>query len=41
MYNQMALMERGFTRLQLAPLEITKDDTVFDIGCGPGRRREY
>jgi precorrin-6B methylase 2 len=37
MYNQIALMEREYTRLQLAPLGISKDDTVLDIGCGPGR----
>lgn len=37
MYRQMAAMERVFTLPQLEVLPVTAEDTVLDIGCGPGR----
>ena len=37
MYNQMAAMEREYTRRYLDLLPITKEDSVLDVGCGPGR----
>ncbi len=37
MYNQMARMETEYTQNQLAELLLTPEDTVLDIGCGPGR----
>lgn len=36
-YNEMAMMELPYTGRQLDCLEITPEDTVLDIGCGPGR----
>ena len=37
MYNKMAQLEREYTQNQLDALIITKEDTVLDVGCGPGR----
>lgn len=37
MYNKMAQLEREYTQNQLDAMIITKDDTVLDVGCGPGR----
>ena len=37
MYNKMAQLEREYTENQLDALIITKEDTVLDVGCGPGR----
>ena len=37
MYNQMAAMEASYTLNQINCFEAGKDDTVLDIGCGPGR----
>ena len=37
MYNRMAKMEKTYTLNQLNCFETTKNDTVLDIGCGPGR----
>lgn len=37
MYNGMARLERKFTKMQVDNMPITKDDSVVDIGCGPGR----
>ena len=37
MYNMMASMEREYTYNQINCIPTTKDDTVLDIGCGPGR----
>lgn len=37
MYNQMARMEKTYTLNQINCFETTKNDTVLDIGCGPGR----
>ena len=37
MYNQMAKMETEYTAKQVAELILDKNDTVLDIGCGPGR----
>ncbi len=37
MYDGMAKLEKAFTQKQVDALLITKDDTVVDIGCGPGR----
>lgn len=36
-YNQMASMEKEFTLNQIDCLDIGPEDTVLDIGCGPGR----
>ena len=36
MYNKMAQLEREYTQNQLDALIITKEDTVLDVGCGPG-----
>ena len=36
-YNQMASMEKEFTLNQINCLDIGPEDTVLDIGCGPGR----
>lgn len=36
-YNQMAQMEAGFTLNQLNCFDTSPEDTVLDIGCGPGR----
>ncbi|MCH1924143.1 methyltransferase domain-containing protein [Shewanella sp. C32] len=37
MYDGMAQLERRYTQMQVDVLPITADDTVVDIGCGPGR----
>jgi len=37
MYNRIAKMEKIYTLNQLNCFETTKNDTVLDIGCGPGR----
>jgi len=37
MYDGMAKLEKAFTQKQVEAMTITKDDTVVDIGCGPGR----
>jgi SAM-dependent methyltransferase len=37
MYNRMAKMEKIYTLNQLNCFKTTKNDTVLDIGCGPGR----
>lgn len=36
-YNKMASMERSFTLNQINCFDTDKNDTVLDIGCGPGR----
>ncbi|MGN0704191.1 MAG: molybdopterin-binding protein [Lentihominibacter sp.] len=36
-YNKMASMEKGFTLNQINCIDADKNDTVLDIGCGPGR----
>ena len=37
MYNQVAKMEKSYTLNQINAFETLKNDTVLDIGCGPGR----
>ncbi|NLZ99675.1 MAG: methyltransferase domain-containing protein [Clostridiaceae bacterium] len=37
MYNMMAEMERSYTYNQTDCIPVTDQDTVLDIGCGPGR----
>ena len=37
MYNRMAEMEQPYTYNQINCLDTTPEDTVLDIGCGPGR----
>ncbi len=37
MYDGMAKLEKGFTQKQVDAMGITENDTVVDIGCGPGR----
>lgn len=37
MYNQMAAMELSYTANQINCLDLSSEDTVLDIGCGPGR----
>jgi SAM-dependent methyltransferase len=37
MYNMMAKMEKSYTLNQLNAFDTSKEDTVLDIGCGPGR----
>jgi SAM-dependent methyltransferase len=37
MYNLMAGMERSYTYNQINCIPTTPEDTVLDIGCGPGR----
>ncbi len=37
MYNQMAKMEKSYTLNQINAFDTSKNDTVLDIGCGPGR----
>lgn len=37
MYDGMARLEHRFTQMQVDCMPITADDTVVDIGCGPGR----
>lgn len=36
-YDGMAKLEKEFTQKQVDCMHITKEDTVVDIGCGPGR----
>lgn len=36
-YNQMAQMEAGFTLNQINCFDTDPEDTVLDVGCGPGR----
>ncbi|MDR0886693.1 MAG: class I SAM-dependent methyltransferase [Clostridiales Family XIII bacterium] len=36
-YNRMVQMEKRYTLKQIDCLDITKDDTVLDVCCGPGR----
>lgn len=36
-YNQMAAMEKSYTKNQLDCFDTAPTDTVLDIGCGPGR----
>ncbi len=37
MYNQVAKIERAYTYNQINAFDTSKNDTVLDIGCGPGR----
>ena len=37
LYNIMAQMERSYTYNQLNCFDVAPQDTVLDIGCGPGR----
>lgn len=37
MYDQMAKMEKDFTKLQIAAMPISPTDSVLDLCCGPGR----
>ena len=37
MYNQMIHMEMGYTLNQINCFDTTVNDTVLDVGCGPGR----
>ncbi len=37
MYDGMAKLEKAFTQKQVDAMCLSKDDTVVDIGCGPGR----
>jgi len=37
MYNMMAEMERSYTYDQVNCFDTNPEDTVLDIGCGPGR----
>ena len=36
-YNRMAAMETGFTPNQVDALPLLPEDTLLDMGCGPGR----
>ena len=36
-YNKMASMEKGYTPNQVNALPLLPDDTLLDMGCGPGR----
>ena len=36
-YDNFAKLESDYTKLQIAAMHLTPDDTVLDIGCGPGR----
>lgn len=36
-YDKMAMMELRYTREHLAFLGLRPEDTVLDVGCGPGR----
>jgi len=36
-YNRMAAMETGFTSNQVDALPLLPEDTLLDMGCGPGR----
>jgi len=37
MYNRVAKMEKTYTLNQINAFDTGKNDTVLDIGCGPGR----
>jgi len=37
MYNRMAGMEKTYTLNQINAFDTSPEDTVLDIGCGPGR----
>ena len=37
MYDGMAKLEKAFTQKQVDCMNLSKEDTVVDIGCGPGR----
>ncbi|WP_414151010.1 class I SAM-dependent methyltransferase [Acetobacterium carbinolicum] len=37
MYDQMAKMEKAYTRLQIDAIPTSQTDTVLDLCCGPGR----
>ncbi|WKY44397.1 methyltransferase domain-containing protein [Eubacteriaceae bacterium ES2] len=37
MYDQMAKMEKDFTRLQIDAMPTSPEDSVLDLCCGPGR----
>jgi SAM-dependent methyltransferase len=37
MYDQMAKMEKAYTRLQIDAIPTSETDTVLDVCCGPGR----
>lgn len=37
MYDKMAQLEQEYTRNQVDAMIIGKEDTVLDVGCGPGR----
>ncbi|HSW35441.1 MAG TPA: class I SAM-dependent methyltransferase [Candidatus Limnocylindrales bacterium] len=37
MYDQMAKMEKSYTLNQVNAFETNENDTVLDVGCGPGR----
>ena len=37
MYDGMAKLEKNFTLNQVNAMILSKEDTVVDIGCGPGR----
>jgi SAM-dependent methyltransferase len=37
MYDRMAKMEKSYTLNQINAFDTTTEDTVLDIGCGPGR----
>lgn len=36
-YNGYVAMQADYTRLQIAAMKISPDDTVVDVGAGPGR----
>lgn len=36
-YNGYVAMQEDYTRLQIAAMKISPDDTVVDVGAGPGR----
>lgn len=36
-YDQISKLEAGYTLNQLDCLDISPEDTILDIGCGPGR----
>lgn len=37
MYDGMARLEKKYTKNQIEQMKLGPDDTVLDIGCGPGR----